>query len=50
MLKLLQLILIGHIHDWKITEVVPTWSRDWGAERRYYWQCQHCAKIKVREI
>lgn len=50
MLRLLQLLLIGHVHKWKIIGDVPYERHDdtgfvEARGRRYILQCEHCGKI-----
>lgn len=56
MLRLIQLLILGHIHKWKIIAQGP--FREWDGEvgksalRRecisYTLQCEHCGNIKER--
>ena len=49
MLKLLQLLFVGHAHKWKILEIKEyKWSNDfgeYGTGRNYYLQCEICGVV-----
>lgn len=47
MWKLIQLLIFGHCHKWKIikeADVDGSFDQRW---TRYYTQCEICGKIKV---
>jgi hypothetical protein len=52
MIRLIQLIFFGHIHEWKIIDkrrvnYVSDFSS--GTCDRYTLQCEHCGNIKVKD-
>lgn len=54
MLAMIQMLLYGHVHKWKIIEERPlTVNRDFGSKstgNRYYVQCEKCGTIKKRDL
>lgn len=54
MWKLIQLIFLGHSHQWKTIRSVPyTINGDFGSSRtgtRYYQQCETCGKVVKRDL
>jgi hypothetical protein len=50
MLRLLQLIFLGHIHKWKIIKENPLIRRDIDTPDQtginYVLQCEHCGTLK----
>jgi hypothetical protein len=49
MLKLLQLLFVGHCHKWKIINEGPCSDSCGGKWQRYYLQCEHCGNIKIKD-
>ena len=51
MLKILQYIMLGHNHKWKIIESVP-YTFDTGVEKgnctKYVLQCETCGNVKTK--
>lgn len=52
MLKLLQLLIFGHVHKWKIVNVnTLDYNGDFGSGTciRYTMQCEVCGNIKKKD-
>lgn len=51
MLRLLQKLIFGHVHEWEIHREVPyQWSNDFGEHGncvKYTLRCKHCGAMKV---
>lgn len=54
MLRLIQLLIFGHIHKWKILEQGSlTVHNDFGPPSkgdRYIYQCENCGKVKKKDL
>lgn len=52
MIKLLQFLLFGHVHKWKIIARCPIEYEGWGTyykATRYTLQCETCGDIKAKD-
>lgn len=52
MLKLLQLIFVGHFHKWKILRETRLSTRDLPPRHgtRFYLQCEKCGMIRNKDV
>lgn len=58
MIRLLQILFLGHAHRWQIIREVPlVWHDDWESPddvtrsgRRYVLQCEGCGKVKKEDV
>ncbi len=53
MLKLLQLLIFGHIHKWKVNEVrnlMKGKDSNLPYGKIVYYQCETCNKVKVKTL
>ena len=52
MIRLLQLLFLGHIHKWKIirtTQIYDEPDDELPYGTRYDLQCEHCGKITIKK-
>ncbi len=46
MIKLLKLLIFGHVHEWEVIREVELRDEYGGVGTRYIQKCKHCGAIK----